>query len=137
MNQVSRTPLCSSRALTASRQLLQPQTHTRVAPAAPLTGSTSSKNLLLPCPNHPDQPGWNNSWGMSQRKTNQEMDLGFICCFVCFVTVFVCFPLQVYFKSTLSSPTQNSANMTEGEAEISITTEQQNCPREVAARVEL
>lgn len=61
----------------------------------------------------------------------------FVALFVLLVFSFVFFPSQVYFESTLRSLIQNSANMTEGEADTSITAEQQSCPREVVARVEL
>lgn len=73
-------------------------------------------------PKLPHQPGWNHSWAMSRRKTDQETDLGFICCFACFVTRFVCFfffPL-IHIKFSDSGFWQHDW----GEADTSITTEQ-------------
>lgn len=72
--------------------------------------------FLLPCPSHPDHSGWHNySWGggSSQRKANQETDLGFVCLLsvLCFVLFFFSFaePFLVH----VNSLTQNSTNMTE------------------------
>jgi len=77
------TPLCQQQSpdrqahSSSQSHRLTLESHRQLLQAVP-----AERGFLLPCPNHPDQPGWHNySWGRSrwQRKTHQETDLGFIC----------------------------------------------------------